>query len=518
MITASELAEALTPAFAEVVVPGARRPALGLEVVEPGCATVLDAGDMVVGIGLRDADDALALAEKAQAAAGLLLRRPWTQHPAVREACAGFGLPLLAVAEEASWSSLLRLLRRSLDSVVTAGHPQGPGDHVHSDLFDMADTISAILDAPVTIEDPTSRVLAYSTGQHDVDAARMSTIFGRQVPRELRDRFRSLGVFRRLAQSDEPFLVPAGEGLLKSRYIVPVRAGGEWLGSVWAVVDGPVPADRAGELKAAADVVALYLLRLRAQGELHRQVQLDQVRTVLRGNGSERPRWLGDGPWRVAALGGPEPGLGAAARCELWLALARRHGWRQPLIADLDDAVYVVLAADGTEPGSWAWFGDVVRRESRTGPQTRMVGGGRVHRVADLAGSRGQADDLGRLDPQHLDHPVAAIESAWAAMVLARAVSGLAGRPALSPLAALLDHEDRHGGRLVPTLQAVIDYWGEPQRAARALGVHPNTIRYRMARIAELCPADLTDPAQRLAIRLELAARPPGAPRPPGDR
>ena len=46
---------------------------------------------------------------------------------------------------------------------------------------------------------------------------------------------------------------------------------------------------------------------------------------------------------------------------------------------------------------------------------------------------------------------------------------------------------------------------GEPRRAAQALGVHPNTVRYRTARLAEWCDVDLDDPAQRLAVRLEIA-------------
>jgi DNA-binding PucR family transcriptional regulator len=38
------------------------------------------------------------------------------------------------------------------------------------------------------------------------------------------------------------------------------------------------------------------------------------------------------------------------------------------------------------------------------------------------------------------------------------------------------------------------------------LHVHPNTLRYRMARIAELVDLDLDAPQSRLALRLQLAA------------
>ena len=41
---------------------------------------------------------------------------------------------------------------------------------------------------------------------------------------------------------------------------MPVRTGGEWLGSVWAVVEGEVPHDRVAQVRVAVDVVALHLL------------------------------------------------------------------------------------------------------------------------------------------------------------------------------------------------------------------------------------------------------------------
>ena len=71
------------------------------------------------------------------------------------------------------------------------------------------------------------------------------------------------------------------------------------------------------------------------------------------------------------------------------------------------------------------------------------------------------------------------------------------------PVTALADSPE--GATMLATLEAVIDYWGEPRRAAQALGVHPNTVRYRTARLADWCDIDLDDPAQRLAVRLEIA-------------
>ena len=479
--------------------PGDERVAGTVELAEPGHVPPLDPGDLVLGIGLHDEGEVLDLVDRARDTAGLVVRRPHAEADGVVARCSELGLPLLAVPDGVGWSALVRLLRAVLDQSARDGSPSA-SEHVYSDLFDVADTISAIDDAPVTIEDAQSRVLAYSTGQHDVDEARMSTIVGRQVPREVREHFRALGVFRRLARSDEPVYVPAGADGTKPRFIVPVSAGGEWLGSIWAVVDEPVDDTRSRDLRGAAEVVALHLLRLRAQGQLHRQVQLDQVRAALLGQLADRPDWLGDGPWRVVALGGPGDLADIGARCELWVLLGRRFGWRQPLVADLDATPYAIVRADGTEPGSWAWVAELVGDESRSGVGLGCAAGGPVATPADLAESRAQAAAVARVQG---DRRVVTLDDAWAEVVLGRAVHGLRESASVSPVVQLL--REPQGGALVATLEAVIDHWGEPQRAAKALGVHPNTVRNRLARLTEISPLDLHDPRQRLAVRLEIA-------------
>lgn len=498
MITAAGVADALAPGVAELL-PGSARPILGLEMAEPDDRLLLEPGDLVVLLGARTEEEVLGVVDRAASASGLVLRRRWLSDD-VRSRCAEVGLPVLAVADDSPWSWVASMLRTAVDRPAAVTSQRSVD--VFGDLFEMADRVSGILQAPVTIEDATSRVLAYSTGQDDVDEARTSTIVGRQVPREVRSHFRSLGVFRRLATSDEPFLVPEGAGGIRARYVVPVRAGGEWLGSVWAVVDRPVSPQRLGELSAAAQVIALYLLRLRSQSELHRQVQLDHVRSLLQGALTERPPWLDDGPWRVVVLQGPS-GMDPEPRVELWQALARRQGWRRPLLADLDDEVYGVVRAEGTDPGSWTWLARLVAEESSNDPGAGLAGGAAVSAVSSLPASRAQAAEVARVF-DGAGTRVASVETRWAAVVLARAVAGLGDAPPVSPVAALVG-EGAGGSVLVDTLEAVIDHWGEPQRAAAALAVHPNTIRYRMARLHERCEVDLQDPEQRLAVRLEIA-------------
>jgi hypothetical protein len=73
---------------------------------------------------------------------------------------------------------------------------------------------------------------------------------------------------------------------------------------------------------------------------------------------------------------------------------------------------------------------------------------------------------------------------------------------ARSLLAPLLAYDEAHGKVLVATLEAFLDAQGRPQDAARRLGIHVNSIHYRMQRVAELLQRTLDDPESRLQLHL----------------
>jgi DNA-binding PucR family transcriptional regulator len=56
----------------------------------------------------------------------------------------------------------------------------------------------------------------------------------------------------------------------------------------------------------------------------------------------------------------------------------------------------------------------------------------------------------------------------------------------------------------VATLRAFLDGFGDVRVAADLVGVHPNTFRYRLRRLAELAALDLDDPVERLVVQLQL--------------
>lgn len=73
-------------------------------------------------------------------------------------------------------------------------------------------------------------------------------------------------------------------------------------------------------------------------------------------------------------------------------------------------------------------------------------------------------------------------------------------------------HDASHSTQYVATLRAWLTAQGDLTRAGELLGVHENTVRYRLRKMAEVTVLDLDDPYKRLAMTIELAAIPDESP------
>lgn len=60
------------------------------------------------------------------------------------------------------------------------------------------------------------------------------------------------------------------------------------------------------------------------------------------------------------------------------------------------------------------------------------------------------------------------------------------------------------GGDLVGTAAAYLEGGGSVERTARTLFLHPNTVRYRLRKLADVLGRELTDPRQALVVRVAL--------------
>ncbi|HET9143845.1 PucR family transcriptional regulator [Actinophytocola sp.] len=483
-------------------------------IAEAGRRSQVADGDLVLGVSVNTTAEAVELIRHCaeRGAAAVLLKPPLATRTSVRSAARDARTGVVEVHTAAAWAQLVWLLRTVLDGAADeseAGEASSAGGL--GDLFRLADAAAAVVDAPVTIEDANSRVLAYSARQDRTDPARISTIMGRRVPDEVLARFRSRGVFRDLSRGRTTIFVPAQQDGTLPRLIVPIRMGGELLGSMWAVVAGPVPEERAAAFADTAPVVALHLLRRRAREDVERRRSAELVRSVLEGSGSIRLAAaeldLEDVPHRVVAIdvAGSDDALGAEGmRLALWDRITTGIG-RRPAVTELHDVLYAVVP-DRDGDGGWPAMRAALAGTVRPAP---MVAAGPAVALADLTESRALAyETLSLLRAGLVDGPVLSHEQAWSVLVLHRAAvaAAAAGATGLGPLPRLRANDTEAGTRYVDTLYEWLRHAGDPRAASRALRIHPNTLRYRMARIAELAEVDLDDPDVRLALVTQLVA------------
>lgn len=485
---------------------------------------------IVLGVGVHGTGEigALLRSLSAHGAAALVVRGPVGDsgdpdelEPVVAET----GVALLALARGASWAQLAAMLRTLLSEgdVGEAGE-QTLGGVPSGDLFALANAIATLLDAPVTIEDRRSRILAFSGRQDEADAPRVASILARQVPERYLRIHEEQGVFKELYRSEGLVHISAptlGDEVALPRVAVAVRAGDEFLGSVWAALRKPLTPEREKAFLEAAKLVALHMLRFRAGTDAEHRLRADLVTTALEG-GVGAVEVLGrlglvDEPTLVMAMGlaaeqGADHAHVTAERQRLAAALAVHLTAVQPrsAVALLGDVAYALFPV----PGDTAHIRERALQVAsdflrRTGDRTGAVIaiGSIAQEPAALPRSRANADRALRvLFSGRTSQRVASIADVYVeALLIEMRDLAVANRDELSgPLARLVAYDAKHNAHLVETLRAWLDAFGDVIAASASVFVHPNTFRYRIRRVAEVGQLDLQDPSARFAAMLQL--------------
>ncbi|WP_253869622.1 PucR family transcriptional regulator [Promicromonospora umidemergens] len=519
--------------------PDAEREVGGLVIHDPLDEAVYPPHALVLGVGLAAPDDLVALLRHLgeHGATGLVVREPVPAAAAVLDAADASGVALLGLSRGATWAQLAALLRTVLaEGDVGVDDAESLGGLPSGDLFAVANAVAALLDAPVTIEDRSSRVLAFSVRQDEADDSRVETVLGRRVPERYARMLTERGVFRDLYRSSDPVRVdplPIGyAGLTMPRVAIAVRAGDEVLGSIWAAMEAPLDDRRIASLRDAAKLTALHLLRVRAGSDVRRRIRTDLLSTALEGGPGAREALerLGLGSQAVVVLGvtaRPDDGERSVAgdvveasereRLSDAFALHLQSAHPASAVALIGDVAYGLLpsGSDGEERAeriARAFVEKVGRRTAAVaavGPVAPSAGG--------VARSREVVDRVLRVlrvgDPRGTGGPrVARFADVQAASLVLelRDVVAARGDTIAGPLARLVDYDAEHGAGLVATLRAWLDAFGDVTAAAGAEFVHPNTFRYRLRRVAQVGGIDLDDPEARFGVMLQLRVLAPG--------
>ncbi|MER6732763.1 PucR family transcriptional regulator [Streptomyces puniciscabiei] len=461
--------------------PGALLLAVGVAAAECGPLLRAAAEAGLTGVVVRGADGPVAEAE-------------------------AHGVALLSVAEDAAWHHVHLLLASAIAARPAAA---AAADSGLGDLFALADAIATATGGATAIEDPRQRILAYSTvpGQ-PVDEDRRQGILGRQVPASAENTEQ----YRRLFAADRPLRLPALAAGDLPRLAMPVRAGGETLGSVWVIDGGSLAPDAEDTLAQGASTAALLLLRARAARELARHRGSELLRRLLDGTAADAAtaaERLGlTGPVRVAAFvldsaaSVPDAERTALRLLDVVrLQCEARYGRHAGVL--VDGVVYAVLPGPGERHKRLAE--DIVARAGQAlRVPVRAALGEVVPDAAGLADSRADADLVLRVLDAEL--PVAGVDEVRPRVTLLRLAEVMGERRELTAGAwqRVLAYDAAHGTEYARTLVCWFDAGCDMAGAAKLLAVHPNTCRYRLRQLQQHAGVDLDDPDERLVLWLQL--------------
>jgi hypothetical protein len=478
-------------------------------------------GGLLLGVGVRPDDPAAADLVRLAASRGcsaVLVK----EHGAAADRLAAVadqcGTALVVVHDDVEWLPLDALVNNAIRASARLEEPLT--SVAIGDLFTLAGAIADTVGGATAIEDFSQRVLAYSSNAaHPTDPERREGILGRKVPYLPENDPQYRAIYRSTGAQQFPATTHDGLG----RLAVAVRAGTELLGSIWVVVpDEGLPESAADALAAAPPIAALHLLQARSSADLVRQQRGDASRRLLEGTGN--PAVATDvlrldlgGPFAVLTFAPTHLDDARVATADRLLAMVTLHcetrlGRTGSVL--LDGTVFVLAAGSRVGVGSLEGLATEVVETARSSLRLNLLGAvvAPVHAVEDLPRARDEALRVLELLRQR---PTAGNVASAAALseqlVLADLRSLVTADPRLvsARARAVVDHDAEHGTQYAALLLDHFRCLLDVRRTAALLGVHPNTVRYRLRGVASKFELDLTDSGHVLALWIGLHALAP---------
>lgn len=372
-----------------------------------------------------------------------------------------------------------------------------------ADVQDLVEEASSLLDAPVTLEDRSFRLLAFGAHAGGTDSVRVRTVMGRGSGAETRAWFERFGISR----ARGPVHVPGDpERGISARLCLPARWRDVVQGYLWAIEppDGLAP-ERVRAAEALAAQAGEALARLASRRREAERLVLDLLETGEGSGGAalEVADALAlDPAARVAvAVLGAAPGVRVRAEQVHGGSLPRRVG----VAEQGGDVVLVVparLGADEVAAGA-------IEALDRLGVSGVVAGVGDAVDLSDAATSHRRARTALRvmrpprpdLDPG----PLASRVHGWAAMGVERLLGGRERDDVIdatrTPAVAALLEAPAH---LAETAWVFLEEAGSVAATSTRLGLHRQSVYSRLRRIEQVAGLDLSRGRDRLELHLGL--------------
>ncbi|MFF9090241.1 PucR family transcriptional regulator [Streptomyces sp. NPDC014991] len=411
------------------------------------------------------------------------------------------------------------------------------------DYQELVDEISELLGVPATLENRDFELIAFGAYDSDddldasaLDPVRTRSILTRRSTAAVRTWFEGFGITR----ATGPVRIPPSPeaGVYRGRICLPVRHRGVALGYVWLLDGDPGPtdaqlaaalrvADRIGALLADEAEAGAGLSRelravLTAERGWQRDMAVADLRTALgpRADGphtlvcvapwpsadpddAPAPRTVPHAtalctlPWgptglslavlvRLRTTAVPTPALTAAARL---LREAGDAGGAKTRGAGARTAAAVAARPSGS-PGAAAAVPVAGFAAGIGEPRTGLAELGTVWQEAQAAARAALAE------------PRFAPVAEWGRIGPYRLLTALPPEAAHDPVAGpLLSPAHRE---LARTAEVYLDCAGQAGRTAAELGIHRQTLYYRLSRVEQLTGLDLDDGEDRLLLHMTL--------------
>ncbi|MFB6844222.1 PucR family transcriptional regulator [Streptomyces sp. NPDC056373] len=415
------------------------------------------------------------------------------------------------------------------------------------DYEELVEEISELLGAPATLENRDFELIAFgaydSEGDLDpsaLDPVRTRSILTRRSTAAVRAWFEGFGITRATAPVRIP---PTPEaGVYRGRICLPVRHRGVVHGYVWLLDDDPGPSEprltaamgvtaRIGALLAdeaqhGADLSRELRAVLTAEPGWQSDMAVAELRTALGPRADGLHALLCVAPWpsadpddapSVRAVPGATAlctlPWGAAAQCLAVLIRLRSPDVLTPATTAAGRLLERARGASGPESGASGRTGSGPGRASGAStpstPSGKSDGPGSA--AAGLATPRSGLAESATAWREASAAARAALAEArfgpvarWASIGPFRLLTALPPEVAHDPVARALLTPVHH--ELARTAEVYLDCAGQAARAAAELGIHRQTLYYRLSRIEKLTGLDLDDGEDRLLLHMALKA------------
>lgn len=388
--------------------------------------------------------------------------------------------------------------------------------HEYESIEILADRISDELHCPITIEDANHQIIAYSRHEGEIDPVRIATIMRRRVPEHVINSLWKTGAIPQLFETEEPVLIPAiNQVALGERVAISVRKQKKVIGFIWAQPHAHFSDEQLLILKEAAKAVENQLLqhekRKRAAEESHQEFFWKLLTGHFTGRNEVDQANKNYGLPLSGELMAVIFDFGRTIDRTLERQIDYLVETLQQVfsIAKTYDGEQLILLIRFTEKSSTdtvdCYIQDFKAKASeRLHIQPAGAAGSIVRNPLDVQASYKEALYVLRM------------KAVFSALSLPHCYEKLGIFQSMDEfrfvrqgkrnrmIEELQEYDRTHQANMVETLYTFLARDGNMNEAARVLHVHPNTLAYRLKRMAEITSLDLKDMNAKTLLYIDL--------------